>query len=252
MNFYLYLTFCLLNLRNTPETYNHWHTGNEREKQYQGYRKSIGRLFATSGTRLHLARDSAGVLQHLGDLAAVVRLAQRLAFVVAVLALAQGDLELGQAFVVDEHPQRNNRLACVLRCLLQFAQFAAVEQELAVAQHVVVGITAELVLRYMHLFGEELAAYKLAIRVGKARLRLADRLDLRAEQLDPGGVTLQDLVVERRTAVLDIHFTLQTQDYLQLGHDFVIVFAVFTEKTYKVTKRFAHLQIFSYLCAEIS
>ncbi len=128
-----------------------------------------------------------------------------------MLTLAEGYLEFRQTFVVDEHPKRNDRLAGVLGRLLEFAQFAFVQQQFAITEDVVVGVTAELILGYMHLFGEEFGAYKLAVGVSQARLRLTDGLDFRAEELDTGDVTLQDLVVERSPTVLDIYFALETQ-----------------------------------------
>ena len=126
-----------------------------------------------------------------------------------MLALSKGYLKFGETFVVDVHTERNDGLAGVFGCFLEFAQFALGHEELAVAEHVVVGITAELVLGYMHLLGEQFVAYELAIRISKARLRFTDRLDLRTEKLDAGCVALQYLVVESSPTVLDIYLTLK-------------------------------------------
>ena len=91
-----------------------------------------------------------------------------------MLALTEGYLKFGETFVVDVHTERNDGLAGVFGCFLEFAQFALGHEELAVAKHVVVGVTAELVLGYMHLLGEQFVADELAIRISKARLRLPD------------------------------------------------------------------------------
>jgi len=125
-----------------------------------------------------------------------------------MFTLAEGYLEFGETVVIDEHPQRDDRLAGVLGSLLEFAQFAFVQQQLAVTQYIVVGVTAKLILGYMHLFGEELRANKLAVGVSQACFRLTDRLDLRTEKLDTGGVAFQYLVVECSPTVLDIYLAL--------------------------------------------
>ena len=156
-------------------------------------------------TILQLTIDDLLTIHHSLHLALVIRLAQRLPFVVAVLALAEGYLQFGEAIVIDEHPQRDDRLAGVLGGLLEFAQFALVQQQFTVTKNIMVGVTAELILGYMHLLGEELRADKLAVGVSQACLRLTDRLDLRTAKLDAGSISLQYLVVERSPAVLDIY-----------------------------------------------
>ena len=145
---------------------------------------------------------------HLCHLAFVIRLAQRLPLVVGVLTLTEGYLKFGKTLVIDEHAERNNRLAGILGSLGEFAQFAFVQEQFAVTEDIMVGVTAELILGYMHLFGKEFGAYKLAVGVSEACLRLTDGLNLRAEKLDTGGVTLQYLVVESSPTILDIYFAL--------------------------------------------
>lgn len=140
-------------------------------------------------------------------MAAVVRLAQGLALIVIVLALAEGDLEFGQTILVDEHAQGDNGFTGILGSLGELAQLALVEQELAIAQDIMIGITAELILGDMHLLGVELGADELAIGVSQAGFGLADRFDLRAEKLYAGCVALQDLVIERSATILDIYIT---------------------------------------------
>ena len=149
------------------------------------------------------------LFHHLCDLSAVIRLTQCLTFVVGVLALAECYFEFSQTVVIDEHTERDNRFAGVLGGFLEFAQFAFGHQEFAIAEYVMVGITAELVLGYMHLFGIELAAHELAIGVSETGFGLAYGLYFRAAELDAGYVALDDLVVERGTTILDIYFALK-------------------------------------------
>lgn len=128
-----------------------------------------------------------------------------------MLALAKGDLEFGKSMIVDEHAERDDGLAGVLGCLGEFAQFALGKQELAVAENLMVGVAAELVLGYMHLLGVEFVAHKLAIRIRQTGFGLADGLDFRAEKLYAGCVALEYLVVEGGAFVLDIYCALKMQ-----------------------------------------
>ena len=91
-------------------------------------------------------------LAHLCHLAFVIRFAERLPFVIGVLTLTERYFHLRQPPLVDEQAQRNDGLAVVLCGFLEFVDLAALQQQFAVATHLMVGKTAETVLRDMHLF----------------------------------------------------------------------------------------------------
>ena len=63
-----------------------------------------------------------------------------------------GNLHLGKAVFGDKQSQGDNRFTGILHLLGQFIQFLAIEQQFAVALRLMVGITTEAVLRYVHLF----------------------------------------------------------------------------------------------------
>ncbi len=64
-------------------------------------------------------------LPHLRHLPFVIRFAERLPFVIGVLALAERYFHLRQPPLVDEQAQRNDGLAVVLCGFLEFVDLAA-------------------------------------------------------------------------------------------------------------------------------
>lgn len=141
--------------------------------------------------------------------ALVVRLAERLPLVVGVLPLAEGNLHLGETFVVDEKTEGDDGLARVGREFGEFAQLLALKEEFAVALRLMVGVTAETVLCDVHLLDPQFVTLELAIGIRKARLALANGLDFGAVEDDSCRVAVEDEVVERGALVLDIYVALE-------------------------------------------
>ena len=98
-----------------------------------------------------------------------------------MLTLAEGDLHLRQAFLVDEEHERHDGLTGVFGGFVEFTDLAFGEQQFAVAFGFVVGVTAEAVLGDMHLLDVHLAVLYGTITIHQGRFAFADRLDLGAE-----------------------------------------------------------------------
>ena len=73
---------------------------------------------------------------------------------------------------------------------------------------------APVVLGDVHTPHEELVPHEEAIRVLQRALARPDALDLRSHQLDAGGIGLQELVIKRGPAVLDLYAALSFGHYL--------------------------------------
>ena len=129
-----------------------------------------------------------------------------------MLALAESNFHLGEASLVDEEAEGDDGLSCVFGEFRQFAQLLALEQEFAVALGFVVGITAEAVLGDVHLLDPQLVALELAVGVGKARLALADGLDLRPVEHDARRVAVENQVIETRPFVFYIYIAFESHN----------------------------------------
>ena len=139
----------------------------------------------------------------------VIRCAEGLAFVVGVFTLTEGYFHLRKTTFIDEEAEWDNCFTRVFDLLFQFAQLLLGHQQFAVALDLVIGVTTKSVLSNMHLLDPQLHADKLAVGVRQRRFTFADRLNLRAIQLNTSDIAVQYLVVKRGTAVLNIDITFQ-------------------------------------------
>ena len=144
------------------------------------------------------------VLEHSVDGTFVLAFLDGLALVKLALASGNGDDELGKAALVDEQAQGDDGKTGLHGVLGNAAYFLAVEQQLAVAMGGVVVVGAIAVLGNVHAFHPNLAVNDHAIGVGQAAFALTDGLDFGARQDDARSEGLDDLIVERRLAVLDV------------------------------------------------
>ena len=95
--------------------------------------------------------------------------------------MAERDLHLGKAFLVDEQLQRDDGLAGVLGRFLQLAYLAPLQQQFAVPFGFMVCITAEAVLGDVHLLDVHLAVFYRTIGIDERSLAFTDRLDFGTE-----------------------------------------------------------------------
>ena len=143
-------------------------------------------------------------LEHAVDGSLVLALLDGLALVELTLAATQGDDEFGETSLVDEEAQGDNGDTWLLGVAGNAANLLAVEQELAVAVSRVVVVGAVAVLGDVHVLDPDFAIDDHAIGIGQAALALTDGLDLGTGEDDARREGLEDLVVERRLAVLDV------------------------------------------------
>ncbi len=105
------------------------------------------------------------------------------AFVVVVLTLGQGDVKLGQTFFVHKKERGNDRESLFVYFALELFQFAAGEQQLAVALGLVVVNGAFGVNGDVHVSYKQFVAFKCTESLGDAGLALPDGFDFRAGKL---------------------------------------------------------------------
>ena len=129
-----------------------------------------------------------------------VPLRDRLPLVVRAATTSEPELYLCQP-VVKVQPERDHRRSRALPQLpVQPVKLPAVEQELARARRIV-AFTRRRVMGDMHIVQPQLAVVKTGLTLGDARLALAERLDLGADEHDAGVERLQQLVVVPGPAV---------------------------------------------------
>ena len=119
-----------------------------------------------------------------------------------MFASCQGDVEFGQAVFVDEQHDGHDGEALFLNFVLQLAQLACVEEQLAVAFWVVVVVGALGVFGNVHSNDKQLVAFEAAIRIRQARLAATDGLDLRPRQHDARRQRLHEEILEGGALVL--------------------------------------------------
>jgi len=144
------------------------------------------------------------VLEHAIDSTLVLALLDGLALIELALASSQGDNQLGKASLVDEEAQRHNGNTWLLGVAGNAANFLAVQQQLAIAMSRVVIVGSITVLGDIHVLDPNLTIDHHAIGIGQAALALTNGLNLGTSEDNARGKGLDDLVVERRLAVLDI------------------------------------------------
>ena len=138
----------------------------------------------------------------------VVGFAEGLAFVIGVLALAEGDLHLSQSFVIDEEFERDNSLACVLCSFGEFANLAFIEQQFAVTFGGMVGIGAESVLGYMHLLDEDLSVLHRTIGIHQRGFAFPDGFDFRAVENNACRIAVKNDILKLSLLVQDPYVAL--------------------------------------------
>lgn len=106
---------------------------------------------------------------------------------------------------VDEESDGDDGVATLLDTVLEFAEFAAVEEQFAVAFCGVVEPGTEAVFGDVHFLDEELVADESAIGVGEVGLAFADRLDFGAGENDASGVVVHEEILVGGTFVLDFY-----------------------------------------------
>ena len=144
------------------------------------------------------------MLEHAVDGALVLAFLDRLTLVVLALASGNGDNQFGQATLVNEQAQGNDGKTGLHGFLGNTADFLAVEQQFAVAVGGVVVIGTVTVLGNIHILDPNLAIDDHAIGIGQAALALTDGLDFGAREHNARSERLDNLIVERRLAVLDV------------------------------------------------
>ena len=144
------------------------------------------------------------LLEHAVDGTLVLALLDALTLVELFLASSNGNDQLGQAALIDEQTQRDNRETRLHGVLGNVADFLAVQQQFTVAVGGVVIVGAVAVLGNIHVLNPDLTVDDHAVGIRQATLTLADRLNLGPREHDTGGERLDNLVVERRLTVLDM------------------------------------------------
>src|SRR5712692_200622 len=132
-----------------------------------------------------------------------IRLAplDRLALVVLLLAFREADGHL-HAAVLEVHADRHQRHPLLDGPANELPDFVAVQQQLAAAQRLVLGVAAMAVRADVHVVDEHFAVLDAGEAVAQVHAALADRLHLGPEQNQPGLERLEEMVVVRRLAVL--------------------------------------------------
>ena len=100
-----------------------------------------------------------------------------------MFASRQGDIQFGQTILVDEQHDWHDGEAFFLHFVLQFAQLAGVEKQLAVALGVVVVVGTLGIFCDVHSDDKQLVTLETAIRIRQACLASTDGLDFRPCQL---------------------------------------------------------------------
>jgi len=144
------------------------------------------------------------MLEHAIDGTLVLALLDGLTLVELTLASSQGDDKLGKTTLIDEQAQGHNGNTRLLGVAGNAAYFLAVQEQLAVTVGAVVIVGAVAVLGDIHALDPDFTVDDHAIGIGQATLALTDGLDLGTGEHDARGKGLDNLVVERRLAVLDI------------------------------------------------
>ena len=144
------------------------------------------------------------VLEHAVDAALVLTLLDGLALVVLALASRRGDDQFGKASLVDEQAQGHDGDTRLLSVTGDAADFLAVQQQFAVTVGRVVVVGAVAIFGDVHVLDPDFAVDDHTIGIGQAALALTDGFDFGTRQHDTRSERLDNLIVERRLAVLDI------------------------------------------------
>ena len=116
------------------------------------------------------------------------------ALVVEFLASSQIDEQFGASLGIDEEFDGDDGEATFFDFYLQFVQFAAVEEEFAVAFGGMVEIGAEAIFGDVHLADEQFVAYEGAIGIGKVGFAVADGFDFGAGEDNASGIVVEQKV----------------------------------------------------------
>ena len=144
------------------------------------------------------------MLEHAVDAALVLALLDGLALVVLALTSRKRDDQLGQTPLVDEQAQGHDSDTGLLGVTGDAMDFLTIKEQFAVAMGGVIIVRAVAVLGNIHILDPDLAIDDHAISIGQATLALTDGFNLGSRKHNAGCEGLNNLVVERRLAILDI------------------------------------------------
>ncbi len=128
-------------------------------------------------------------------------LALGFAAVVKFLALGHGQLAFGNA-VAEVDLQRDHRHALLLRLDQQPLDFAPIQQQLALAERIVVARPAGQVLRDVAVYQPRLADANFGIGLAERPLALPEGLDLGADKHEAGFEFIKEMVIVGGGAIL--------------------------------------------------
>src|SRR6185295_9584110 len=160
-----------------------------------------GRCWASRSSRGTGIEVSLPPRLHRGARLAIgLALLHRLALVVLLLAPGEADGHLDAA-VLEVDAQRHERHPALDRLADQLANLALVQQQLAAAQRLVVGVAAVAVGADVDVVEEHLAVLDPRVAVAQVDAAFADRLHLGAEQHQPRLEGLEQVIVVEGLAV---------------------------------------------------
>ena len=143
-----------------------------------------------------------------------ILLLNRFPLVVTVLALCQGNGELGKTFFIDEKEDWNYRKPLFFGFGLKFFQLAGIQQELAVPFRIVVVMRSQAVFGDVQVPDKEFIAGKRAKRVHKAGFPFTDGFDLGPGKYHTAYKLVRDKILKVSFTVL--YFNCVVQLFLKL------------------------------------
>ena len=144
------------------------------------------------------------LLEHAIDGALVLALLDGLTFVILPFTTTQSDNELGESPLIDKEAQGHDGYTRLLGVAGDATDLLAVKKQLAVAVSGMVVIGPVAVLSNVHVLDPDLTIDDHAIGIGQAAFALTDGLDFGAREHNARSERLDNLIVERRLAVLDV------------------------------------------------
>src|SRR5690606_7382553 len=118
-----------------------------------------------------------------------------------LLALGEGDLQLRDATIVEVKLKRGERSALALDSARKLLQFSAADQELTRAARFVIELTGRRIFRDGRVDQPEFALFGAGVAFGDVGAPAAQRLHLRAYELNASLQRLLDHVIEARAAI---------------------------------------------------
>lgn len=144
------------------------------------------------------------MLEHAVDAALVLAFLDGLTLVILAFASSKRDDQLGKAPLVDKQTQGHDGDTGLLGVTGNASDFLTVEQQFAVTVCRVVVVGAVTVLCDIHVLDPDFAVDDHAVGVGQTALALTYGFNLGTREHNARSEGLDDLIIERRLAVLDI------------------------------------------------